>query len=169
MGFKKLLALRMWNRIARGQRRIEKLMVAKADSLGLCLLTIDMMSVTRDNEKFVIANILPEIRPMVGQLYDYALLYLDLPTAGIAAGYYRLQLAQDRDESFLPMGILAAENGEFVRNVRYHDLDLFAPLVGTKTVPAKRLTVFETFNATQGNYVFGGTHDNGKAFLIRIS
>ncbi len=156
----------MWNRFARTQRNIQKLLVKKADELRLCLLSIDMMVVLRENEKFAISNVIPDIRPMVAQLHDYALLYLELPIAGMQSGFYRLQLAYDANEAILPIGILADENGVFVRSVRYHAIDVFASIVGTKTVPQKRLTVFETFNFSNETYVIGGTHADGKAFIL---
>jgi hypothetical protein len=166
MSFKKILSLRMWNRIARTQRNIQKMMVKKADALHLCLLSINMMCVIRDHEKFAIANIVPDIRPMVGQLYDYALLYLDLPATGMPTGFYRLQLSQDRDEAMQPQGILTDESGQFVRNIRYYGVDVFAPILGAKNIPASRLTLFETFASTNDRHVIGGTHADGKGFLI---
>ncbi|MBP6641095.1 MAG: hypothetical protein KA293_12460, partial [Bacteroidia bacterium] len=84
------IAQRLWNRIARAQRKIQKSMIKKADELRLSLLTIDMMVVIRENEKVAISNILPQIRPIPGQLTDFALLYLDLPQSNFVAGFYRL-------------------------------------------------------------------------------
>jgi hypothetical protein len=169
MTLKKLLTLRIWNRMTRAQQRIQKLLIQKADDLGMCLLTVDMMAVLRDQEKFAIAKIIPEIRPMVGRIYDYALLYLDLPKAGIQPGFYRLQLAQGREESILPIGVLADENDQVLRNVRYYEIDPFAAIGAAKRPSEKRLTVFETFNVTRESYLIGGTHANGKPFVIQIS
>jgi hypothetical protein len=166
MSLKKILSLRMWNRFARTQRNIQKLLIQQADRLRLCLLTIDMMFVIRENEKLAIASIVPAIRPMVGQLHDFAFLYLDLPEVGIAAGFYKLLLAYDTAEKYLPHGILVNENDEFIRSVNYYPIDIFASIVGTKTIPQKRLTVFETFNFTHDIYVIGGTHANGQAFVL---
>lgn len=156
----------MWNRFARTQRNIQKLLIKQADRLRLCLLTIDMMFVIRENEKLAIANIVPAIRPLVVQLHDFAFLYLDLPAVGIVAGFYKLQLAYDTAENYLPHGILVDENGEMVRSVNYYPVDIFASIVGTKSIPQKRLTIFETFNFTYDIYVIGGTHANGQAFVL---
>ena len=164
--FKKLLSLRMSNRFATTQRKIQKLLIEKANELRICLLSIDMMAVVRDNEKFAIANILPAIRPTVGQLHDYAFAYLDLPATGLDAGFYRIQLAEDRDETMMPLGILVDETGQFVRNIRYFAVDVLADLVGGKSAPEKRLTIFETFSKTNETYIFGGTHADGQAFVI---
>jgi hypothetical protein len=160
------IAQRLWNRIARAQKKVQQLMVKKADELRISLLTIDMMVVIRENEKVAIANILPQIRPVPGQLHDFALLYLDLPETILASGFYRLQLAYDVANPAAAQAVLVDEAGQFVKNVDYYLVDIFAPVSGTKEVPVKKLSIFETFNKTNKSYAIGGTHANGQAFVV---
>ncbi len=162
------IAQRLWNRIARAQRKIQKSMIKKADELRLSLLTIDMMVVIRENEKVAISNILPQIRPIPGQLTDFALLYLDLPQSNFVAGFYRLQIAVDNMQQIVQQAVIVDENGEFVQNLRYYAMDIFAPIAGTKKVPAKKLPIFETFNKSNETYIIGGTHADGQAFAIAL-
>jgi hypothetical protein len=160
------IAQRLWNRIARAQRKVQKSMIKKADELRLSLLTIDMMVVIRENEKIAIANILPQIRPIPGQLTDFALVYLDLPNANFVAGFYRIQVALDNTQQIVNQAVLVDESGQFVQNLRYFAMDIFAPVSGVKNVPSKKLTIFETFNKTNDNYIVGGTLADGQAFAI---
>jgi hypothetical protein len=111
---------------------------------------------------------LPQIRPVPGQLHDFALLYLDLPGSSLPAGFYRLQLALDTTNVAAAQAVLVDEEGQFVKNVGYYLLDIFAPIAGTKKLPVKKLSIFETFNKTNDNYVLGGTHANGQAFVVVI-
>lgn len=164
MSKKNPIALRLWNGIARSQRKLQKLMIKKADNLKISLLTVDMMVVVRENEKVAIANILPANGPIGGQLQDVALVYLDLPRADLVPGFYRIQLLQD--SAATTQAILADARGRFVSTLRYFALDVFAPITGPKTVPAKKLLVFETFNKSNGSYAIGGTHADGQAFVI---
>lgn len=169
MKFKFTIAQRLWNRITRAQRKVQRSMIKMADEMRLSLLTIDMMVVIRENEKFAVANILPQIRPIPGQLYDFALLYLDLPNSTFAAGFYILQLPEIGNlQSIAQSAVLVSVEGEFIQNVRYLAVDVFAAVAGPKTVPAKRLTIFETFHKTNDTYVIGGTHADGKAFVVAI-
>ena len=126
------IAQRLWNRITRAQRRIQKSMIKKADELRLSLLTIDMMVVIRENEKIAISNIVPQFRPIPGQLTDFALLYLDLPQSNFVAGFYRLQIAVDNTQQLVQQAVLVEENGQFVQNLRYYAMDIFAPITGVK-------------------------------------
>jgi hypothetical protein len=163
------IAQRLWNRIARAQRKVQKSLIKTADELRLSLLTIDMMTVIRENEKIAIANVLPQIRPIPGQLHDFALLYLDLPGAWFGAGFYRLQVSADSSNVVAPQAVLADVDGNLVQNVRYIALDIFAPIVGTKQVPTKKLTIFETFHKSNESYVIGGTRADGQAFVVVIA
>ncbi|MFN8397858.1 MAG: hypothetical protein U0176_24790 [Bacteroidia bacterium] len=152
---------RVWNRFSRAQRQLQKTMIKMADRLRLSLLTVDMMFVIRENEKVAIANILPHIRPVPGQLTDFALLYLDLPSAYLPAGFYKLQIAQDSSQA-----VLLDSDGNHVQNVRYIALDIFAAITGPKNAPVKKLPIFETFHKSNNSYVIGGTHADGQAFVI---
>ncbi len=159
------IALRLWNRIARAQSRVQRLLVKKANQIGVCLLTVDMMVIVRENEKIAIANILPKGRPQIGQFVDFAFLYLDLPAARIPAGFYKLQLSNDR--LAIQAQLLDIDN-QLIGNVRYFDIDIFASIVGSKDVPAKKLPIFETINKTNDTYVIGGVHADGQAFAIAL-
>lgn len=152
---------RVWNRFSRAQRQLQKTMIKMADRLRLALLTVDMMFVIRENEKVAIANILPHIRPVQGQLTDFALLYLDLPSAYLPAGFYKLQIEQDSSQA-----VLLDADGNLVQTVRYIALDIFAAITGPKVAPAKKLPIFETFHKTNNSYVIGGTQADGQAFVI---
>jgi hypothetical protein len=159
----KEIARGLWSRIAQAQYRIQKLMVKKANALGLCLLSIDMMVILRENEKIVIANILPQGPQTPGQFADFALLYLDLPKAGITSSYFKLQLRQDPTA---PQAQLLNADNQPVGKARYLTIDIFAAIVDAKTEPAQKLPIFETFNKTNDTYVIGGTHADGQAFVI---
>lgn len=155
---------RVWNRFSRAQRQLQKTMIKMADRLRISLLTVDMMFVIRENEKIAIANILPHIRPVPGQLTDFALLYLDLPNAYLPAGFYKLQIAIDGQRN--PEAVLLDNEGNHVQNLRYIALDIFAAVTGPKVPPVKKLPIFETFTKSNNSYVIGGTHADGQAFVI---
>ena len=165
MNTMKEIAQRLWNRIARSQYRIQKLLIQKANELGICLLSMDMMVLIRENEKIVVANVLPKNRPLSSQFQDFAFLYLDLPTARVASGFYKLQLI---DDTTAPQARLVDTDNQPIGTATYYGIDLFASIVGVKSVPVKKLPIFETFNKTNESYLIGGTHADGQAFVIAL-
>ncbi len=161
----KEIAQRLWKRIARAQHRVQRLMVKKANAIGLCILSIDMMVLIRENEKIAIANILQQALKQTNPWIDFAFLYLDLPTAGLASGFYKLQLSKD---TTTPQALLVDLDNEPIGTARYFAIDIFASIVGAKNVPLQKLPIFETFNKTNDTYLIGGTHADGQAFVIAL-
>jgi hypothetical protein len=157
------IAQRLRNRIARAQHRVQRLMVKKANAIGLCLLSINMMVLIRENEKIAIANILPQARKQAHPLIDFAFLYLDLPTSDLASGFYKLQLSSD---STTPQALLVDLDNQPIGAARYFAIDIFASIVGAKHVPLQKLPIFETFHKTNETYLIGGTHADGQAFVV---